>query len=673
MRGALRIIIGTHNHLALGDSREATENAYQSGLRPFLSTLYAFPEIPAALHYSGLLLEWVETEHPEFLMLLTEMVARRQVEVLGGAYYDPFLPMIPANDRLGQIEKMTTQLRVRFETRPRGCWLAEQVWEPSLASVLRTGGVDYTVLADTQLRLAGLSGHALLDAYVVEDQGKQIAVVPLATEFLVQSERLSPEEFLEAIRARAASSPEARDGIVCLIADGTRAGAPFARNGWLERFLALVRENRSWLEPVGPGAYLRERPPNRRIYLPCCSSDRVAAWSLSPSRRRAWQEARERAANDPELASVLAGGTFRQFFVRYPEAGMLYAKMLHTHLVVNQLRGDRYRKRAAQNELWKGQCHHAYWFSGTDGLYSNAWRKATYRSLIEAEKIIRATEIFAPSINEVDFDLDNRSEYLYQGSELNAYLHARGGALFELDFLPASWNYLDTLARRDEGRGGRDRYPRQAFLDHFLPESCTLGEFAAGGCAEAASFIEETYETVELNRTLPEVLLRVRGPVRTSTREVETQIEKRYVFRPRSIDVYYRIGVEGDGLLETRLGVEINVSLAQRSRDSGRLFLVDEGGATEIGHDPKEIASATGLLVRDVRNEVSIVLSSARPFGCWSMPVETELPAEEGTRRIFQGHCVVPLWQLALGPGQVWENHLSIGFEKAAESLPREP
>ena len=157
----------------------------------------------------------------------------------------------------------------------------------------------------------------------------------------------------------------------------------------------------------------------------------------------------------------------------------MYAKMMHTHVLVNQLRGDRYRKRAAQNELWKGQSHHAYWFGGSAGLHANAQRKAVYRSLIEAEKIIRATEIFAPSIIGVDFDADNGTEYLYQGSELNAYLHARGGALIELDFLPSAWNYLDTLVSRECDRHDAGRLPRHAFIDHFLGDACSLADFAA--------------------------------------------------------------------------------------------------------------------------------------------------------------------------------------------------
>ena len=113
--------------------------------------------------------------------------------------------------------------------------------------------------------------------------------------------------------------------------------------------------------------------------------------------------------------------------------------------------------------------------------------KSVYQSLIEAEKITRATEIFAPSIISVDYDMDNCNEYLYQGSELNAYIHSRGGAMFELDFLPASWNYLDTMVDREEecsedgaSTGGQWQpcaYQRKAFIDHFFTDGCVAGRF----------------------------------------------------------------------------------------------------------------------------------------------------------------------------------------------------
>ena len=311
---------------------------------------------------------------------------------------------------------------------------------------------------------------------------------------------------------------------------------------------------------------------------------------------------------------------------------------------------------------------------GPGGIYENLLRKAVYHSLIEAEKITRATEIFAPSIISVDYDMDNSTEYLYQGSELNAYIHARGGALFELDFLPASWNYLDTMVQRDSEEGGGPSttgtfapaapYQRKAFLDHFFALDCTIDDFQDGRQVEAGDFLSEPYDLVELNRTLPELLMRRTGTVTTGGAPRIAGIEKRFVFRPRSIDVYYKVTNLADGELACRFGVEMNVSLAGRSADSGRLFLLDEDRKSEIDSDGLDIEGVQGLLVRDVRNEVSITLSSAKAFRCWGMPLETMVPGASESLPVFQSHCFIQQWDLQLQPGESWENHLSVGFEK---------
>ncbi|MGA2639660.1 MAG: alpha-amylase/4-alpha-glucanotransferase domain-containing protein, partial [Spirochaetia bacterium] len=377
---------------------------------------------------------------------------------------------------------------------------------------------------------------------------------------------------------------------------------------------------------------------------------------------------------------------FRDFLSRYPEAWLMYAKMMNTHVLVSQVRGDKYKKKAAQNELWKGQSHHAYWNGRTGGIYDNELRKAVYRSLIEAEKITRATEIFAPSILSVDYDMDNRTEYLYQGSELNAYIHSVGGALFELDFLPASWNYLDTMIDRE---GPKDRgeaagseasqsYDRKAFLDHFFSSGAVLGDFQTGLLAESGDFLSCPYEMVELNRALPELLMRRDGSVAIAGHAQPLRVEKRFVFRPRSIDVYYLITNTGGAEISATFGVEINISLAARSAENGRMFLLDEDRKKEISSDAAEIEGVQGLLVRDVRNEVSVTLSSVRVFRCWNVPLETSLPKADSslpkadsslpkadTDRVqFQSHCFVLLWDFTLAPGGTWENHLSVGFEK---------
>lgn len=669
-----RIIVGTHNHLVLGRDDAAAERLYQESYKPLLAVLYRYPGFPVALHYSGILMEWLEERHPEFLTLLGEMVGRGQVEILGGGYYDPILPLIPMNDKLGQLEKMTTWLRVRFETRPRGCWIAEKIWEPSLASVLRASGIDYTFVEDGQFAIAGATEAGLYQAFLTEDQGKIITVFPLSSRLSGLAASAAPADAVAFLRDLPWSEGNGQP-VAAVLIDGATAPGSLLRNDWLEGFIQLATENADWLEPATPGQYLKDNPPTRRLFIPSSSSADVMRWALAPDRRAAYNHVRTLASERDGGGQFVMGGHFRNFLSRYPEAWLMYAKMMNTHILVNQVRGDKYKKKAAQNELWKGQCHHAYWHGGAGGIYENCLRKAVYQSLIEAEKITRATEIFAPSIISVDYDMDNSIEYLYQGSELNAYIHARGAALFELDFLPASWNYLDTMVDRENGKdtdgqgnGGATQpsfaYQRKAFIDHFYSVGCAIGDFEAGTLPERGDFVVGQYDLVELNRALPELLMRRDGAVLGEGVSQPVRIEKRFVFRPRSIDVYYRVTNQGEHDLAARLGVEINVSLAARSADSGRLFLLDEERKKEIGTDTAEIDGVQGLLVRDVRNEVSVTLSSALAFRFWNMPVETPAQASGSDRKEFQSHCFVSLWDLSLRTGETWENHISVGFEK---------
>ena len=125
------LIISVYNLLSGGMDETAFGKTYQICWRPLLSVLYRFPSLAAVLHYSGTVLHWLESRHPEFLMLLKEMVFRKQIELLGGGFFAPLLPLIPGPDRLGQVELLTTHIRRTFNKRPRGCWLANYAWEPA--------------------------------------------------------------------------------------------------------------------------------------------------------------------------------------------------------------------------------------------------------------------------------------------------------------------------------------------------------------------------------------------------------------------------------------------------------------------------------------------------------------------------------------------------------------
>ena len=89
-----------HAHQPVGNFDSVQEEVHQLSYRPFLEELRRHPTARVALHYSGILLEWLERQHPEYLDQLQELVERGQVEMVGGGHYEPVLSAIPDRDRV---------------------------------------------------------------------------------------------------------------------------------------------------------------------------------------------------------------------------------------------------------------------------------------------------------------------------------------------------------------------------------------------------------------------------------------------------------------------------------------------------------------------------------------------------------------------------------------------
>jgi predicted glycosyl hydrolase (DUF1957 family) len=141
--------------------------------------LFKYPQIQAVLHYSGVLLQWIERFHPEMFMLIEDMVSRKQAEMLGGGFYEPMLALLPLQDKIGQIELLTTYLRRHFGKRPLGCWIPAYAWEQNLVAPLSACGLTYTFLREDQFINSGLKIDDLYLPCITEDQGKLITVFPV--------------------------------------------------------------------------------------------------------------------------------------------------------------------------------------------------------------------------------------------------------------------------------------------------------------------------------------------------------------------------------------------------------------------------------------------------------------------------------------------------------------
>ena len=194
MAGSVRLVLTFHNHQPVGNFDGVFEQAYRDSYLPFLDVMQDYPEIPFGLHTSGSLLEWLEPNHPEYINRLRRMVGSSQVEIIGGAFYEPILANIPRRDRIGQIQTYTQHLNQLFNTNVRGMWLPERVWEQSFASDIAAAGIQYTIIDDYHFRCAGIPQNELAGYYVTEDEGRLLLFFRTAkscvTSFLFQSPSL---------------------------------------------------------------------------------------------------------------------------------------------------------------------------------------------------------------------------------------------------------------------------------------------------------------------------------------------------------------------------------------------------------------------------------------------------------------------------------------------------
>ena len=218
MSGTLKMILGFHCHFPLAFDDKIFERLYSHKLKPFLYALNKFPKIPVTIHFSGSLLSKIERNHSEFFVLLAEMVERKQVELLGGGFYEPMLSLALQADRIGQVELLTTYLRKSFGKRVSGCFLPPESWDIDLVSALSTAGMHYSFLPesvfhDTQIKHIS----QLYKPYITEDKGKTIIIFPVLDGFdNTILNRDARSELNRIIRALPESCLASGSGIACL-------------------------------------------------------------------------------------------------------------------------------------------------------------------------------------------------------------------------------------------------------------------------------------------------------------------------------------------------------------------------------------------------------------------------------------------------------------------------
>ncbi len=707
----VRLVLLLHNHQPVGNFDHVFQQAYEDSYRPFLEVFSRWDPIKISLHISGPLMEWLATHRPGYLDHLRELVEAGRVEMIGGPFYEPILPMIPSVDRIGQIRRYSRFLENRLGARIRGMWIPERVWEQSLTRDIVAAGIEYTVLDDFHFKAAGLSEDELRGYYLTEDEGRVLAIFPGSERLRYTIPFADPQVTIDYLAEIGRQHPGA---VVVFGDDGEKFGTwPETKkhvysDGWLERFFTALTTNREWLEVCTLGEAYDAVASIGKIYLPDCSYREMTEWALPYRRQQALEELARQFHDDhrwPQVRSFIRGGFWRNFRVKYPEANEMYARMMEiSRRIQDAIHNDPANEqlRAAQLSLYRGQCNCPYWHGAFGGIYLPHLRNAIYEQLITADEILEKSqgrpEHWVEATAE-DFNFDGRPEIRLANDRMVAYLSPyQGGILYEWDCRPVRRNLLATMTRRPEiyhekvragaspenkgcasihdrvvfkqagleSRLQYDIYPRKSLVDLMLSPETTLEQAASGEITPWTKLWEQPYEgTIHTN---PE---RVRATLSTEADILDQKIRvtKAVLLSAGSstLEVAYRL----ENLPPDRpflFAVEFNFAgLPAEADDRFFLSLAEE----KLGHlgTRLDLCQVSGLALVDQWLGLRIQLGFSRPTDVWTFPVASVSQSEGGFELVHQSVAVQPHWLVQPDAEGRWT--VSMRFLLVAESLPQ--
>jgi hypothetical protein len=599
MNRVLTVILGIHCHIANGEGHFVFERAYKERIRPVLSSLYKFPKIPAVLHFSGSFWYWIERNHGEILMLISDMISRKQIELLGGGFYEPMMPFISYNDRIGHIEMLTTYLRKHFGKRAQGCLLPEFTWEVSMPSVLASCNIAYTFINESYLLEAGLNEKDLYKPFISEDKGKLIIIFPVLKNIAGEFEK-NVSGTIDRLLEGASGGKNMITSIFPPCFNGENPGEITETSAF--SFLSELSACENRIDFALPSKMIKSLPPLQKIYFP--------------------------------------HKAVKQILIKHPETNNLYAKMVFIRSLIDQLRGDKIRKRHAYEELWKAQDYNLY-CGGEEKTSGVSIRKAAYQALLEAEKITRChNSNFTPSLMAFDFNFDGINEYLFHGDDINCFISETGAGIFELDYIPSPWNY-GVMA----GMNGK----RCMFRDTIAPADFPPERIISGDDAGLRICGGERYGMTAIDRQRCKVSFKLpAGPEASDSGFSGVEIEKTYSLRKNEFNVAYSLTNKSGKYQSFTFMTELNMSFSNDDESNLRIYSYAEyrsfqeysgkTSAPAFKYGASSLNAGKGINVsdtaaidfQDIHNEVIINLSADTSFNALIFSERGKVVSEAG-------------------------------------------
>ena len=572
---------------------ENAEEIYEKSVKKLISLLYSNPRIYATISFSGLMLEWYEKKHPEVIDVLRDLTNRKQVEILGGGYYDPLFPLLLPVDRLGQIEMLQNVVRRSLGKRPRGMRLPQNAWEPQLVQSFYSNEFEYMLL-DSEIISKKQTQANAFNPNIIEDAGKTITIIPVSQKY-VPNVNIPMEEYINSLKKLI---PGQEPKIIC--AEITLQNlTELIANNWFYNFIDYTsfEENIKFSNPEN---FLKSGVKYIKNFIPSNSSIKI---------------------NDENIYAT------RNILIKYPECMTLYARSLHTGNLINLLKGDKHRKKSAREKMWKSQNYVPY--TNQNNFIGVFERQNAYRILLQAEKSIKEfSNIKTFSI--FDYDMDGYKDYIIQYPIYSAFLSPRGAHIIELDLHSSCYNYVGEK--------------RKLFSDFLIEKenASMLDLQSENDLVENTVFQDLIFTEQKIVKSRNEVHLLGEGFFGRQKQAVS--LKKTYTFYENGVQVQYILHNNSINRINGIFGVEVNLTMPLCEEPSRKIEIVtDEGKDSPCVNQTYKQSDVSWIQVSDTNlsNEFIFEFNENASINLQPLYMENQMIS----------NCCIFHWDVDIQPG----------------------
>lgn len=713
-----------HNHQPVGNFDFIFERAYQQAYKPFVDVLSSHPRIRMSMHFSGILLDWLEANRPEYIKNLRAIVERGQLEMLGGGFYEPILPVISDADKIGQLKKLQDTVKRLFGVTPKGIWLAERVWEPTLVKPISEAGLEFVLLDGSHFKMVGKTDRDMDGYFMSEDQGHTIKLFPIHDVIRDYIPFRSVDEVINTLLDLDKPENRSHQGDVQVVFgdDGEKFGDwPFTHqtvytDGWLHRFFERAEGLGDRLQVLPIDAALKPEKNLGLVYLPPASYQEMMIWAQDshdiPKFRQAQKTLTEAAGQ--EAGKFLRGTFWRNFFNKYSESNQIHKQGIRLAKTLEHLKTTLTKKnlQAAQDFLWQSQCNCGYWHGVFGGLYLPHLRFALYRNLIDAQKLLDKglfAKREAPIWEVHDWNCDGKGEYTLNSPEVYLSL-THQGEIDQFWLKKTRLNVCDTLTRRFEAYhdfvGGQveagtklentlgekeanlrgfliyDKKIRHSLADVFMPHDLSFQEYAT---QKFSSTYTLDLKEVSEHRTDSETEVRFLGLAHSTQGAATLRVEKSIFLQKDSANLKVvwsftnMAAVNGNVFENGNTSENAQAHGAQFRFGCESLFCLLAGNAPDRTivwngpHASKDILASHGemhsvdkITITDEWLKLKTEATFTGTDQVWRDAIETVSQSEGGYERVYQGTVVIPIWDFQLAAGAEATVSMSLQFQEGA-------